>query len=145
MSTLLAPVERTALTMLCMPATWNGIPAQVPPSLQQASLSGIRTALLPQLLIAVIAAWSISPSKKPLPCTHEYSPPDRLTPHSVTCLPLASSSLLPDTCSCGAGPPPVEAPVSVTLNVADVNPAALAVNVAAPVPEESAVIVTFCA
>src|SRR5690348_7535699 len=106
----------------------------------------MRTELTPQLFIAVIAAWSISPSKMPLPCTHEYSPPDRLMPRRITCWPLAFSSLFPDTCSCAAGPlpPPLEA-VSVAVKVIEVRPDALTVNVAAPVPEASAETVTFCA
>src|SRR4051812_32310737 len=35
MMTLVAPVARTALTRLCMPATWYPIPVQVPPSRRQ--------------------------------------------------------------------------------------------------------------
>ena len=50
----------------------------------------------------MIDAWSLGPSKIPLPCTHAYSVPERSTPCSTTWAPLAFSSLLPDTCSCGA-------------------------------------------
>src|ERR1700749_3697913 len=88
---------------------------------QHASLSGTRTALTFQLNIAVTAAWSTSPSKMPLPWTQAYSVPDRSTPRRITCWPDAFSSLLPDTCSCGAAPPPPPPPldVSVTVMAAD--------------------------
>src|SRR5258708_34878318 len=78
----------------------------------------------------------------PVPFTHEYSAPDRFTPSRITCWPLAFSSLFPDTWSCGAGPPPLDA-ISVAVTDTGVNPDALAVNVAAPVPVLLAVIVTF--
>src|SRR5882757_1331599 len=82
---------------------------------QHASFSGTRTAVTCQLLMAVTDAWSTGPSQIPLPCTQANSAPDRLTPCSVTVLPVASTSLLPDTCSCGAGPPPpVPPPPTVT-------------------------------
>ena len=86
---------------------------------QHASFSGTRTAFTgPQLLIAVMEAWSFGPSKMPLPWTHAYSVPDRSTPCSTTWLPFASTSLLPDTCSCGAAL--VVAVTSVTVNDAAV-------------------------
>ena len=39
--TLLAPVPRTASTNSCIPAAWNVIPLQVPPSRQQRQASGV--------------------------------------------------------------------------------------------------------
>ncbi len=60
--------------------------------------------MTPQFFIAVMDAWSLGPSKIPLPWTHAYSVPERSTPCSTTVCPLALTSLLPDTCSCGAGP-----------------------------------------
>src|SRR5436305_11005427 len=35
MMTFFAPVARTVFTSSCMPATWNPMPVQVPPSFQQ--------------------------------------------------------------------------------------------------------------
>src|ERR1041385_8995094 len=80
---------------------------------QQSSLSGPRTAFTPaQLAMAATAVSSIGPSKRPvaggtMPLngwgTHEYSAPERLTPHSTTGLLLASIRLLPDTCRPGTG------------------------------------------
>src|SRR5215467_13749073 len=67
--------------------------------------------------MAVTAAWSTSPSKMPLPCTHSYSAPDRLIPRRITCAPDALSSLLPDTCSCEA--PLVLTGLMVEVKVAD--------------------------
>src|SRR4051812_22232567 len=64
-------------------------------------------------------------------------------PRRITVLPLASSSLLPDTCSCGA--PLVVTVVSVTVTVTEGMPVALRVNVALPALEASAAKVTFCA
>src|SRR6266700_84025 len=58
--------------------------------------------------MAVMDAWSLGPSKIPLPCTHAYSVPERSAPCSTTCWPLALTSLFPDTCSCGAAALPVE-------------------------------------
>src|ERR1700733_7103276 len=49
-------------------------------------------------------AWSLGPSKIPLPGPHACPVPERSTPCSTTVCPLALTSLLPDTCSCGAGP-----------------------------------------
>ena len=69
---------------------------------RHASFSGTRTAVTPQVFIALSDAWSIGPSKNPLPWTHAYSPPDRFTPCSTTWLPLELTSLFPDTCNCGA-------------------------------------------
>src|SRR5450432_3575913 len=71
---------------------------------QQASLSGTRTALTPTDFIAVMEAWSLGPSKMPQPCTQANSVPDRSTPCSTTCWPLALTSTAPDTCNCGALP-----------------------------------------
>src|SRR5258705_349039 len=84
-----------------------------------------RTELSFQDFIAVTAAWSTSPSKMPLPWTQEYSVPDRLIPRRITWLPFASSSLLPDTCSCAA--PLVVTVVSVTVMVTEGMPVALTV------------------
>jgi hypothetical protein len=101
--------------------------------------------LIPQLFIALTAAWSTSPSKIPLPCTQAYSVPDRSTPRRITAWPALLSSLFPDTCSCGAGPGfPVPADVSVAVTVTAGYPVALAVKVALPVLAASAVMVTFC-
>ena len=80
----------------------------------------------------------------PLPCTHAYSVPDRLTPRRITCWPAAFSSLFPDTCSCGAGPPPPPDDVSVAVTVTAGYPVALTVKVALPVLAASAVMVMFC-
>ena len=86
---------------------------------QHASFSGTRTALTgPQLFIAVMDAWSFGPSKMPPPWTHLYSVPERFTPCSTTVLPLALTSLLPDTCSCGAEP--VTTATSVAVMAAEV-------------------------
>src|SRR5271154_1125493 len=52
--------------------------------------------------MAVTDAWSIGPTQMPWFCTHAYSPPERSTPRSMTRLPEALTSLLPDTCSFGA-------------------------------------------
>jgi hypothetical protein len=71
---------------------------------QQASFSGTRTALTPAGFIAETEAWSLGPSKMPQPCTQANSVPDRSTPCSTTCWPLALTSWPPDTCSCGALP-----------------------------------------
>src|SRR6516164_707437 len=71
---------------------------------QQASFSGIRTALMPRFFIVVMDACPLGPSKMPCPCTHWYSVPERFTPCSPTCRPLALTSSLPDTCTCGAAP-----------------------------------------
>src|SRR3954447_6138163 len=46
---------------------------------QQSSLSGTRTALMPQDLIVVTRAWSWGPSKKPQPWEQAYSVPALLT------------------------------------------------------------------
>ena len=88
---------------------------------QHASFSGTRTALTgPQLLIAVMDAWSFAPSKIVVPpCTHSYSVPERSTPCSTTVAPLALTSLLPDTCNCGAAPEVVAA-TSVAVTTAEV-------------------------
>src|SRR6201986_4315056 len=54
--------------------------------------------------MTLIEAVLVGPSKIPPDCTHLYSVPERSAPCSSTCWPLASISLLPDTCSCGAAP-----------------------------------------
>src|SRR6266567_2257796 len=107
------------------------MPAQVPPLSQHChplvalpvardaygSLNRSKmTALTPQDFIAEIDAWSLGPSKIPLPCTQAYSVPDRSTPCSTTCAPVKLSSLFPDTCNCGALPPP---PVEVGEGLGD--------------------------
>src|SRR5262245_27422458 len=82
---------------------------------QHSSLSGIRTALIFHDAMASIAASSTGPSQTPYPCTHMNSPPDRFTPRRRTVVPLVSTSLLPETCSAGAGPvdpPPPPPPPS---------------------------------
>src|SRR5688572_29052484 len=59
-----------------------------------------------QVFIAVTDAWSTGPkSHWPLPCTHAYSPLERLTPSSRCGCPPAVTIRLPDTRSFGAGPP----------------------------------------
>ena len=60
-----------------------------------------------QLFIADIDAWSLGPSKIPLPCTHLYSVPERSTPCSTTVAWFALTSLFPDTCNCSAAGAPV--------------------------------------
>src|SRR5258708_3652469 len=69
---------------------------------QQASFSGTRTALIPCCFITRIDARLSGPSKIPALCTHMNSVPERSTPWSNTGWPEALTSLLPDTCSCGA-------------------------------------------
>ncbi len=69
---------------------------------QQASFSGTRTALIPYCFIARIDAALLGPSKIPRFCAHMNSVPERSTPWSTTRWPEALTSLLPDTCSCGA-------------------------------------------
>src|SRR5258708_35953687 len=80
---------------------------------RQSEFSGTRTVFTPaQLAIDATAPASIGPSKKldgteralAAPCgTHEYSPPERLTPHSTTVVPFASTRWLPTTWSPDVG------------------------------------------
>ena len=56
---------------------------------QQSSLSGIRTALICQAIIAWMAASvSVGPSQIPQPSAQAYSAPDRFTPVSLTISPF---------------------------------------------------------
>src|SRR5258708_27825285 len=95
---------------------------------QQASFSGTRTALIPYCFIARIDAALLGPSKIPRFCAHMTSVPERSTPWSTTRWPEALTSLLPDTCSCGAelgddsamAEPAESAEVAVELLVAEV-------------------------
>src|SRR5258708_15172573 len=85
----------------------------LPCAIQQSSLTGTRTAFTPgHVVIAAVAVSSTGPSNRPwaggtMPLngcgTHEYSAPERLTPHSTTGLLPASMSWLPDTCSPDVG------------------------------------------
>src|SRR3982751_2421262 len=80
---------------------------------QHSSFSGTRTARIFQLRMALIEDWSIGPSQKPLPWMQANSPPERLTPCSVTVCPDRLTSLLPETLRAGAAPVggPVVGPV----------------------------------
>src|SRR5258708_39973622 len=91
---------------------------------QQSSFSGTRTALMFQLAIQTTARASTGQSKicdaaNPAWGTQPNSAPDRFVPRSTTVLPLASSSLLPDTCSAGApAKPGLPTKMSVACEVA---------------------------
>lgn len=71
---------------------------------QQSELSGTRTALAFQFLIAETEAASMGPSHIPLPWTQANSPPERFTPRRRTAAPAAFTNVLPETFSLGAGP-----------------------------------------
>src|SRR5262249_7299954 len=80
---------------------------------QHPSLRGTRTVLIFHVAMARIDATSDGPSKNPVPCTHWYSVPDRLTPRSETVSPSAFSMWLPATCRPDiAGPTGTMGPLS---------------------------------
>src|SRR6185437_5247675 len=62
---------------------------------QHCSLSGTRTTLTFQPLIAAIEAASCGPSKMPQPWMQAYSVPERLTPSRRTGRPVPSTNWLP--------------------------------------------------
>ncbi len=64
---------------------------------QQSSLSGMRTALACQEVMAATDAWSEGPSKNPYPWIQAYSVPERSTPRSCTGWPDPFTSWLPAT------------------------------------------------
>src|SRR5215211_7220473 len=64
---------------------------------QQCSVSGRRTALIPQSAMARVARLPVGPAKNPWPPTQAYSPPERLTPSRRTGSPEPSTSRLSST------------------------------------------------
>src|ERR1700761_3104058 len=64
---------------------------------QQVSFSGTVTASMSHDFITSIEAVSLGPSKKPYPCWHWYSVPERFTPSSRTGRPARSTSCAPRT------------------------------------------------
>src|SRR3954470_24397192 len=104
---------------------------------QHSSFSGIRTAEMCHVSIALIEASSTGPSQKPKPCTHMNSPPDRFAPRSRTVAPVESPRRLPDTCSWGGfSPPPLVPTVTCTgVDVAVTPPPSYALAVSVWLPD----------
>src|SRR5690349_11627134 len=61
---------------------------------------------MPRDRIAVTDVFPLGPSKMPWPWTHSYSVPERSTPRITTRWPLALTSSLPATRTCGPVPAP---------------------------------------